>query len=217
MDTEVHMAISRIRIRGRVTAVLGGTLASLALLAPAAHACTNGTLSQPFKQFGDSNYYTLAPGATFESGVAAWDLNANGKLPNATATGNETFFLNASTDTTALQVKAGGQVVSPPFCVDGTMPHLRFVARKPTATSGQLKVELLYADPAGNFRPVPAGTLTSGSVNAYAAWKPTPNLELYTALPMAVSQGTTVKLRLTADKGGDWLADDVFVDPRLRG
>jgi hypothetical protein len=175
-----------------------------------AQACPSAPVSQPFKAFGDSDYYTLAPGATFESGAAAWTLNANTK-----AAGNESFFLNGSTDTTSLQIKAGGQVVSPAFCVDGTMPTLRFVARKATSASGQLKVELLYADPAGNYRPVPAGTLTSGTGNTYGAWKPTPVLKLYTALPMAVSKGTTVKLRLTADKGGDWLADDVYVDPRM--
>jgi hypothetical protein len=175
-----------------------------------AQACPSAAVSQPFKAFGDSDYYTLAPGATFESGAAAWTLNTNMKVA-----GNESFFLNRSTDTTSLQIKAGGQVVSPAFCVDGTMPTLRFVARKATSVSGQLKVELLYADPAGNYKPVPAGTLANGTANEYGAWKPTPVLKLYTALPMAVSQGTTVKLRLTADKGGDWLADDVYVDPRL--
>jgi hypothetical protein len=189
--------------------VLATAVASLAITG-VAHACPSATVSQPFKAFGDNDYYTLAPGATFESGAAAWTLNTNLKVA-----GNESFFLNRGTDTTSLQIKAGGQVVSPAFCVDGTMPTLRFVARKATAFSGQLKVELLYADPAGNYKPVPAGTLTNGTAGEYGAWKPTPVLKLYTALPMAVSNGTTVKLRLTADKGGDWLADDVYVDPRM--
>jgi hypothetical protein len=188
---------------------LATTVATLAVTG-VAQACPSATVSQPFKAFGDSDYYTLAPGATFESGAAAWTLNTNTKVA-----GNESFFLNRSTDTTALQIKAGGQVVSPAFCVDGTMPTLRFVARKATSVSGQLKVELLYADPAGNYKPVPAGALTSGTANEYGTWKPTPILKLYTALPMAVSQGTTVKVRLTADKGGDWVADDVYVDPRM--
>src|SRR5919202_5119318 len=144
------------------------TVASLAITG-VAQACPSATVSQPFKAFGDSSYYTLAPGATFESGAAAWTLNTSTKVA-----GNESFFLNASTDTTALQIKAGGQVVSPAFCVDGTMPTMRFVARKLTSVSGQLKVELLYADPAGNYKPVPAGTLTSGTANEYGTWKPTP-------------------------------------------
>jgi hypothetical protein len=196
-------------IRTLRRAVLATAVASFAITG-VAQACPSAPVSQPFKAFGDNDFYTLAPGATFESGAAAWTLNTNLK-----AAGNESFFLNSGTDTTSLQIAAGGQVVSPAFCVDGTMPTLRFVARKATSASGQLKVELLYADPAGNYKPVPAGTPTNGSANEFGAWKPTPVLKLYTALPKAVSSGTTVKLRLTADKGGAWLADDIFVDPRM--
>jgi hypothetical protein len=203
----MHHIIRRIRRVALATAV-----ASLAATG-VAQACTTAPVSQPFKAFGDSTYYALASGGAFEPGAPAWTLNANTKvLGNGPVAGNEPFFLNSTSDATALRIKASGQVVSPAFCVDGTMPTLRFLARTLNASSGFLKVELLYADPAGNFKPVPAGTLTS---SGYGGWKPTPSLKLYTALPMAVSQGTTVKLRLTADKAGDWLADDIYVDPRM--
>jgi hypothetical protein len=50
-----------------------------------------------------------------------------------------------------------------------------------------------------------------------SAWKPSTPLKLTTALPISISATGTmsVQLRITADTGGDWLADDIYIDPRM--
>ena len=63
----------------RITRLALATVAACFTITGAAQAaCPATPLSQPFKQFGDSAYYTLAPGAGFESGMAAWTLNGSG-------------------------------------------------------------------------------------------------------------------------------------------
>ena len=62
------------RLRRVAAALLGA--ACLAVIAPAAvsAACQPGEVSTPFAQFGDDASYAVAPGGTFLSGTAAWDL-----------------------------------------------------------------------------------------------------------------------------------------------
>jgi len=192
--------------------VLATSAASLAISGVADAACPAGTLSQPFKQFGDNAYYTLAPGAGFESGMTAWSLSGS-----TLATGNERYFLRGTSDSRALKVAANGVAVSPSLCVDSGMPTLRLVGKKLNANvTGQLKVEILYKTSSGDTKVSLAGQMAHGSKENYSDWKPSNILKLTTALPISSLGGTaTVQLRVSADKGGDWLIDDVFVDPRM--
>lgn len=196
----------------RIARVGPATVVACLASAGAAHAaCPTATVSQPFKQFGDSAYYTLAPGGGFESGMAEWALNGNSIVG-----ANERFFLRSTADARSLKVSARGVAVSPTLCVDTSMPTLRLVAKKldPRVT-GQLKVEILYAS-SGGTKVSLAGMLAHGSKESYSDWKPSNVLKLTTALPISSLGGVaTVQLRVTADKGGDWQLDDVFVDPRL--
>src|SRR5690349_3782871 len=101
--------------------------------------CAAGSNPSPvFSAFGDTADYVLAPGGSFEAGTfGGWTLNGN-----TVVAGNDPFGLNSTTDTQALSIKPGTSVVSPLFCIDGSNPYLRLVAKK--ATKGNLKVELLY-------------------------------------------------------------------------
>ena len=199
--------IRRVRRLALATAVAGLSLSSVAQAA-----CPTAGVSQPFKQFGDANYYTLAPGAGFEPGMADWTLTGT-----AVVAGNESYFLNTADDSAALKVKAGSVSLSPSFCVSAATPTLRLMAKKLTTTTGQLKVELLYRTANGDTKTALAGLIAHGAKGDYAStWKPSAELKLTTALPISTSPGTmSVQIRLTADKGGDWLADDIYIDPRM--
>lgn len=192
--------------------VLATAVACLAGTGTAQAACPTVPVSQAFKQFGDSDYYSLVPGGGFESGMAPWALNGN-----AMAAGNESFFVRSTADTGVLKVKAKGTSVSPSFCVDAAFPTLRLFGKKLTSTTGQLKVEILYRASNGDTKVSLAGMLAHGAKENYSSWKPSNILKLGTALPMSTSADGTmsVQLRVTADKGGDWLVDDIYADPRL--
>lgn len=185
--------------------LLGATLAALVALPAAAQAaCPAQTSRQVFSRFGDTNWYYAAPGGTFESGSAAWTLSGA-----SLANGNETFFVNGSSDSRSLRLPAGASALSPWFCISVEHPHMRLVARKLSGSGGSLKVELLTS----------AATRSAGSIantGQYLTWRPTPVLNLATLLSLTGTATATVRLRLTADSGGPWGVDDVFLDPYRR-
>ena len=185
-------------------------LLSLVILPAAAQAtCPTQPTRQVFRQFADTAWYSLAPGGSFEAGTAAWAHTGT-----RVAAGNETFFLNAATDTQSLQVPAKAFAVSPPFCVGMEHPTLRLMARKVSGSQGKLKVEILF--PEGTTTAVKvAGTLAN--TGQYAKWAPSPSLDLALALPFkSETQTMNVRLRVTADTAGAWAVDDVFIDPYRR-
>ena len=81
--------------------------------------------SKAFAEFGDTNDYYLAPGGAFET--LTWAKVGNVEL----SLDNDPFELFPGVRSARLD---NGESVSTSFCVDRTMPHLRFVARR---SSGQ--------------------------------------------------------------------------------
>src|SRR5687767_11253072 len=103
--------------RPKIRRILRTVIAAMcltAVLAPSAAqaACVEQPSSQVFSVFGDLAWYSLAPGGSFESGTAAWTHSGT-----KVVTGNETYYLNARTDTRSLQVPASKSAMSPSFCV----------------------------------------------------------------------------------------------------
>jgi hypothetical protein len=202
-----HFTRSNVR---RCRGVLAALCVALAAAPSAAQAaCPTQPTKQVFRAFGDSAWYSLAPGGGFEAGTAAWTHSGTQVAP-----GNETYFLNAPTDTQSLQVPAKAFAVSPAFCVGMEHPTLRLVARKVSGSLGKLKVEILFPD--GLITSVKvAGTLAN--TGQYAKWAPSPSLDLAVALPFkSLTQTMDVRLRVTADSAGAWAVDDVFIDPYRR-
>ena len=175
-------------------------------------ACPNVMSRQVFSGFGDSSWYSAVPGGTFEAGTPAWTHSGT-----QVVTGNEPYYVNAPNDRLALGVPTKTSALSPYFCVGMEHPTLRLFARKPAGSGGVLKVEILY--PNGSSTNVKkAGMLENGKNDAYADWKLSPPLDLAIALPFSSSTQTMqVRLRVSADQGGDWVVDDVFYDPYRGG
>src|SRR3954454_10127453 len=140
-------------------------LACFAGPAAAQAACPTGPTLKAFQAFGDSSDYFLAANGGLELGTTDWTLS------NASVvTGNESYFLNAGSDTHSLLLAPGGKAVTAPFCIDTTRTGYRFFARQPGEASGApLKASIRYVGRDGLARDQQIDTLAGA---AYRSWAP---------------------------------------------
>ena len=165
----------------------------------AAAECAPSPTTQAFAAFGDANEYFLAPDGGFGS---MW-ANTR-RTPELVPDVNP---INLAGNLTALRLDKDEAVISARFCVDRTMPHLRFVAD--SAGSGQLDVDVkLYAG--GQVIDSSSGSV---SPSDHETWAPSRTIDLKTS-GMAV--GTSAEATVTIRSQGTWLVDDVFIDPYRR-
>ncbi len=202
--------------RSSLLTVLAVAVVAAAFVSPAAQAasCATRTLTSPFSRFGDSNKYFLAPSGSFESGTAGWALSNA-----AVSTGNESFFLNATTDKSSL--KLTGSALSPAFCITRDDPLLRFTAKTVTTAGSngnysQLNVSIIVRNAAGS-----QGTYFLGAVQPQGngAWFVLPQMH-YGSLFDSYLFGSdglgtaTMQLQFNVQgQGGTWYLDDIYVDP----
>jgi hypothetical protein len=189
--------------------------ANAGLLVASAPSCDNGAVSQPFAQFGDSNSYFLTPGGNFESAAKGWSLGSAGVVAD-----QEPWRVNRDAGTRALNIPAGGSVVSPTVCVGIEHPTMRFFAHRSggglLAAASQLVVTARVETSVGLVVEVPVGTITS--LTNGTSWNRTPTqIVLASLLPLLPGQHTPVQFRFTSVGSAAWVIDDVFVDPRYRG
>jgi hypothetical protein len=166
-------------------------------------------VSTPFSQWGDTSSYFLLPGGSFEGtpDQVGWTLSNASLSP-----GNESFYVNANGDGQSLSISGGGSATSPYFCVDNTMPDMRFFAQQ-VAAGSDLKIEALVQTPNG-VDTVPVADLADGSTSSWAPTEPISGNS--GALPNGDS--IMVALRFEAPlTAGSWQIDDVYVDPYRSG
>jgi len=185
----------------RLLMTTGAVVAVAGVLPGAASAaeCAAVPTSKAFAQFGDANDYFLAPGGAFDS---IWSEKSG--TPNLVA--NENPF-NLGGGVTSLRMTGKEAVTSAQFCVDRTMPHLRFVALHDD--DGQLDVEVKIYE---NGRVMDS---SSGSIapSDHRSWAPTRTVDLKTG-GMAEGESRTATVRLRSQ--GEWYVDDLFIDPYRR-
>jgi hypothetical protein len=183
----------------RLLTGIGGALCALVVAPSAASAaeCPVPVTTQAFAAFGDPNQYVLAPGGDFETlswaKVGAVTLSYEDD-PYRLAPGAFAVDLN----------RAGEAVVSSSFCVDRTMPHLRFVAKG--AEQLDVTVAVTYNG---------STDTSSGSISPYEHrwWAPSRFIELRTG---SIPAGESATARVTFRSNGRWLIDNVFLDPYRR-
>ena len=194
-----------------VTALLSAAvLAFLALPAMADAACPVEPVSQPFERFGDFADYSLLSNGHFESGTGGWSLENT-----SIAQQNESFRVRSPWDSKSLRIDSTGHAVSPAFCVSMDHPTFRFFARRVTGSWGVLNVKLRWTTPGGREVETMSG---APSGDGYTVWQPSHPMALGTALPLW-RRDDTLNVRLVFDPedwGGDWLIDDVYIDPYRR-
>jgi hypothetical protein len=182
----------------RLLLTIGATMGALVLMPGAALAaeCPVQATTQAFAQWGDTNEYFLAPGGSFET--LSWTKFGNVAL----STQDDPFAI--ADGTYSVHLSENETVRSLPFCVDHTMPHMRFMARG----RDQLDVEVRVT-----YRGSTDSSSGSVSSSAHRDWAPSRFIALKTdALPAGESATATVAFR----SNGDWRVDNVFVDPYRR-
>jgi hypothetical protein len=210
-----HLKHSRM---GRtVAALITAVAASAAIAAPAnagiltqsATNCDDGTITQPFKRFGDSHNYKLL--GSFETGTPAWTFSGGAKV----VSGNESYNVGGS-GSKSVSLPSGSSAVSPFTCMGLAEPSLRLFAKRNSALLGlvsTLTVQIQVQTSLGLsvWLPVLPGDLAGSS------WHPTASMPLLVnILPLSKSDRTPVRFRF-APLLGSWQIDDVYVDPaRMR-
>jgi hypothetical protein len=197
------------RVRKTIGRIAALTCAAVLVSSGAALAaqCPTQTGNEKFAKLGDTASYFLVPGGSFEGTPAqvGWTLS------NATLTpGNEPLYLNSVTDSQSLLIDGGGSATSPVFCVDSTMPNVRFFVRQPT-TGSDLRVQGVVETPRGSVA-ITVGDLADGSEPGWSAVQiniPTNRIPKGLSIPAA--------LRFVVPGPGAWQIDDVYVDPYRAG
>jgi hypothetical protein len=197
------------RVRKTIGRIAALTCAAVFVSSGAALAaeCPSQTGKQKFAKWGDSASYFLVPGGSFEGTPA----QVGWTLANATLTsGNEPFHLNSAIDSQSLLIDAGGSATSPVFCVDSTMPSLRFFVRQ-TALGSDLRVQGLVQTPRGPF----AFTVAALGDGSLLQWTPVQINVPTNRIPKGLS--IPAALRFVVPGSGGWQLDDVYVDPYRAG
>jgi hypothetical protein len=197
------------RVRKTVGRIAALTCIALFVSSGAAFAaqCPTQPAKQKFSGWGDSSDYFLVPGGSFEGTPAqvGWTLSGATLTP-----GNEPFHLNGATDDQSLVIGDGGSATSPAFCVDSTMPSLRFFVRQ-TVPGSDLKIQGVAQTPRGPVS-LTLADLRDGSLSSWTAVQVTVETN---RIPKGFSIGAA--LRFVVPASGSWQIDDVYVDPYRAG
>jgi hypothetical protein len=194
------------RVAGALIAGLGLAALPTAVSAPAhaLDACTARTVSQPFTNWGDSNYYFPVTSGTFEAGTTGWTIGSG----VSRVTENEPWNVTGS-GTSSLKIPAGSSASTAEMCLTADEDSTRFFYKAPGIGGVGLLVTIKATNTITNSVYRTSFTLPPGTLGG---WHVSPRI----ALPDV--RGTTgtenVVITFTAPGGGGaWQIDDVFVDP----
>jgi hypothetical protein len=174
--------------------LLGGLLPGVLSPAVSAAACPGS--AQTFAAWGDSSYYQLAAGGSFEGGPA-WSGNG------AAVPGNESFYVGGDGDSHSLLVPQGASVTSAPSCYAFGDVKLRFFARG----AGRVRVSIVVRDLLGVL-----STLDTTTVQTGPSWQLSPPVSMGLTNLGALLTTTAIQVKLTPLDGAVQL-DDVYIDP----
>jgi hypothetical protein len=199
----------------RLALTLGAVLTAAALAAPSAKP---GLLlppapaspcdlpsSQVFLPWGDSAYYKVVPGGTFEAGGFPWLLTGGARV----VTGNEPFYVSGARDSRSLYLPSGSSAYSPPACFGLGHWNLRFFAVNAGARTSTLRVSVVVMHLLGTL-----SILDGGTVSHTGVWQPSPKIGLLISTLTSPLGGRSISLRFTpTGSGAAWRIDDVYIDP----
>jgi hypothetical protein len=160
----------------------------------------------PFAPWGDLSPYTLAPNGDLSKGSTGWSL-AGARIVG------ENNSLRAGVN--SVLIPAGASATSPAACVKLADPASRFFLRRVSGT-GKLRVDITYKSLLGLV------TLTGnlGYVTADGNWQPSPKYghvlhNVLGTLGLNSGLSASIRFKFTAI-GGNYLVDDLYVDPLIQ-
>jgi hypothetical protein len=186
-------------------AALAAPTAQPGLLLPPAPATPCTASTQIFSPWGDSAYYQLAPGGSFEPGSFPWLLTRGAKVVD----GNEPFFVGGKGHNRSLYLPSGSTAYSPPACFGLGHWTLRFFAVNAGARTSTIRVSVVVQHLLGVL-----SVLDGGTVSHTGVWQPSPKLGLLVSNLTSPLGGRSISFRFTpTGSGAAWRIDDVYVDP----
>jgi hypothetical protein len=163
--------------------------------------CPHQTSVQPFRAYGDTKSYFLAPGGGFATGGTGWKFTG----------GAQVIADPLSPSGYAALIPSGGSITSPPICVMKHEPTSRvFGVTQPVATShkhGKLSVRII------NHRTGKSKAV--GSVPQRLTWGPTRKMTLSNGWLKLTKRINYVQYRFTVTGDASWELTDLYVDPRM--
>jgi hypothetical protein len=197
------------RVRKTIGRIAALTCAAVFVSSGAAFAaqCPTQSAKQKFSKWGDSSDYFLVPGGSFEGtpDQVGWTLSGT-----TLTAGNEPWHISSTTDDQSLMIGGGGSATSPAFCVDSTMPRVRFFVRQ-TAPGSDLKIQGVVQTSRGSLS-MTLADLPDGSVSS---WAPVQITVATSRIPRGFS--VDAAMRFVVPSSGSWQIDDVYVDPYRAG
>jgi hypothetical protein len=187
-------------ITGVLTVLAGFALPTDAgLISTGAAKYCDPNVSKKFAPWGDSAYYMLTPGGSFEYGTPTWKLGDGARI----VSGNESFYLNSKADTKSLYMPSGSTAITPTMCFEAGDWHMRFVGKG----SGRVRVTIMVPSLLGLVSVLDGGTVRPGST-----WSPSPKVSLLLTNVGGLLTTKAIALKFTAVDGTSQI-DDVYLDP----
>lgn len=215
-------------LKNRIVGLATIGVAALAFAAPLASAKTATTMvtnaevpaiavgegcslpsSQVFAPWGDTAFYSLVQGGSFEAGTEGWSFAGGAKVVRDRNDGNAADGIS---DQYALELGKGASATSPEICVGTDSAYYRLFANAASTGSGasNLRVEVLFAGRVVKSSDVTAPTGTSVPTPRFA-FVPTALDTLLASLELT----STVQIRVSSLDGATVRVDDVNMDPRM--
>ena len=177
--------------------LLSGTLPGLLSPSDKPSVCDT-TVSQPFSRWGDTSYYVLVPGGSFEPGSPAWSLGGGARV----VSGNEPYYVHSKNDKYSLYMPAGSSVTTPPMCFAAGDWKVRVFA-----TGGTVRVKIVVKSLLGILSVLDGGTVSSGGT-----WQPSAPLKLTLTNLTGILATDSISLRLVSGSTSVRI-DDAYLDP----
>ncbi len=203
MPSMKHTTKAAAAVLVAAVATLAALAASSTAAAATAATCAAQTTKQAFSRYGDANQYFLAPNGGFEGGTIGWTYGGGAVV----VSGNESAYLNSTSDRKSLKLPANAWVRTGQICIDTTQQIVRLMV---SGRSGQLKIDAKIVS-AGNIRT----WSTQVDASSSSSWRPSQLIQFAQGSNQYLG-ATTLELTFTAI-GATWQIDDVFVDPFKSG
>jgi len=164
---------------------------------------------QPFAPWSDSSAYFLAPGGSFEGDLSGWTLGGDA----AVVPGNESFFVNAPTDTYSLSLPAGSSATTQSVCVTVDSPAIRLFAMN-GGSDKPLTISLNYTATDGKTH-----TAKVADIKQMAAWAATDQIQFLKPIKDLLKKDGQASVSFTfsvkddKDHPSAWQIDDLYIDP----
>jgi hypothetical protein len=191
------------RLSLMATAIILTVLGFAAYASTARAACSYPDATQVFAPWKDKGWYQLAPEGGLEGGATGWTFEGGAALVADPEARNH----DGAQEETALSLPYGASATSPPVCVDETTPNFRVMLRNFGEEGAKLQVTVRYEAASAQAKE------HDTDVRAEEEWGPSRSVKLKTQQ----DEERVARITFTAaDPDGEYLVDDLYVDPFAR-